>query len=78
MEDQKNPFAPERTKQRDVYRTEKNEKFTYIVPTMGLILVELENNIAAGSIVVKETDEIIEESWMVEDEVVRDIDIDLF
>lgn len=52
-------------------------KDVYIPPTMGLIIVELESHIAAGSITVKQTEDKVEEGWMV-DEIEREIIIDLY
>ncbi|TYR36540.1 hypothetical protein FXV77_08530 [Sphingobacterium phlebotomi] len=56
--------------------TEKKD--VYIPPKMESIVVELENNIAAGSITLKETNEEVQESWQVEDDIIKDIEIDLF
>ncbi|MBD1432225.1 hypothetical protein H8B06_05255 [Sphingobacterium sp. DN00404] len=56
----------------------KSEKLTYIVPKVGLTFVELENNIAAGSITVNENNNVVEESWMVEEDDRREIDLDFF
>ncbi len=73
MEEQKSPLIPER----EFFRAEKNEKRRYLAPTMGAILVELESHIAAGSITVTQENQEVQEGWM-EDEIVRDIEIDLF
>ena len=56
----------------------KSEKLTYIAPNIGLTFVELENNIAAGSITVNENNNVVEESWMVEEDDLREIDLDFF
>lgn len=77
MEEQNNILPPDITESHGGSRTE-NRKLTYLAPVMGSILVELENNIAAGSITVKETEDKVEEGWMVDDDLVREIDIDLF
>ncbi|PRD56498.1 hypothetical protein [Sphingobacterium gobiense] len=77
MEEQNSMLPPDIAGLQDGSKT-KNEKLIYLAPAMGSILVELENNIAAGSITVKETEGKVEEGWMVEDDVVREIDIDLF
>ncbi|NGM64077.1 hypothetical protein [Sphingobacterium sp. SGR-19] len=77
MEEQNNILPPNITESHGGSRTE-NGKLNYIAPTMGSILVELESNIAAGSITLKETDEEVQESWKVEDDIIKDIEIDLF
>ncbi len=77
MEEQNSTLPPNITESHGGSRTE-NGKLNYIAPAMGSILVELESNIAAGSITVKETEDKVEEGWMVEDDVVREIEIDLF
>lgn len=56
----------------------KPKKLTYITPKIGLTFVELENSIAAGSITVNENNNAVEESWMVEEDDVRNIDLDFF
>ena len=77
MEERNSTLPPDIAGLQDGSKTE-NGKLIYLAPAMGSILVELENNIAAGSITVKETEGKVEEGWMVEDDVVREIDIDLF
>ncbi|MBD1422511.1 hypothetical protein [Sphingobacterium chuzhouense] len=74
MEQQKSPLIPEM----GLHRAEKNEKLLYLAPSMGSILVKLESHIAAGSITVKENDNVVQESWMVEEDDVRNVDLDFF
>ena len=79
MEEQ-NSMLPPRTAIRQVGGVvdSKEKKMEYVPPKMGSIIVELENSIASGSITLKESDEMVEESWMVEEDVVKDIEVDLF
>ncbi|HLT89067.1 MAG TPA: hypothetical protein VKZ57_15875 [Sphingobacterium sp.] len=74
MEQQKSPLIPEV----GLHRAEKNEKLSYLTPAIGSTLVELESHIAAGSITVEENNNVVEESWMVEEDDVRNIDLDFF
>ncbi|PRD48200.1 hypothetical protein [Sphingobacterium haloxyli] len=76
MEEPNSTLPPSITGLERVSRTDKG-KLIYLAPAMGSILVELENNIAAGSITVKQTDDKVEEGWM-EDDLERDIVIDLY
>lgn len=74
MKQQKSPLMPEM----GLHRAEKNEKRNYLAPAMRSTLVELESHIAAGSITVKENNNVVEESWMVEEDDTRSINLDFF
>lgn len=78
MREQKSTLTPGTEETPDVSRAERKEKLKYVPPKTGLITVELENSIAAGSIKVKQKDNVVEESWMVEEDDVRDVDLDFF
>lgn len=79
MEEQKSLPATERKEMRGVCKAEREEKLTYVPPKTGLLTVELENNIAAGSISVRVgPNEEVEESWLVKEDDTRDVDLDFF
>lgn len=73
MEEQTNLLIPGR----EFSRAEKSEKLLYVAPEVKTTTVELESPIAAGSITVTQENQEVEEGWM-EDEIIRDIEIDLY
>ena len=53
-------------------------KLEYTPPTLDMTLIEMEYGIAADSIQVNPDNNQVQESWMVEDDINRDVDLDFF
>lgn len=54
------------------------KKPPYLSPHIAFREIEMESHIAAGSITVEDNDNVVQESWTVEADDVRDIDLDFF
>jgi len=75
MEEQSNMLLPNSVA-RQSQSVKLEGKKNYVPPSLKVVVVELEYNLAAGSVIVKETDDIVQESWKVDDGMVKEIDID--